>query len=456
MNPHFAAADTEQPKTGGLNRVWAWIVRVPETQPRNERAARFAAAVSAALFVAASLIGLGAFFFPQPNLSIPAFLIAAGLFLGAWLINRSGNYEAAGWLTIFTFLALPFANLLTGSLSTASVVLSAAISAAGTLLIAFLYLLVYDNRQPRATQDGSAPAASAQPESAAEVDELRKTIARLEHDLKDLGIELQATVDEYERVNTEVEEAKEEAERANHAKSAFLASMSHELRTPLNAIINLTKFVAEGDLGEISDAQREALQGVVGSGKHLLNLINDILDMSKIESGSLNLFIEDHVNLAEILSSVEATGKGLLVDKPVVLSLDMDENLPLIRGDRQRITQILLNLMSNASKFTPQGSITMRAWQTEDEVVMSVQDTGSGIAETDHQFVYEAFKQTNTGLRTAGGTGLGIPISKNLAEAHGGRLWFESEPGKGSTFFVALPVKSKDLVPMFSASQEQP
>jgi signal transduction histidine kinase len=134
--------------------------------------------------------------------------------------------------------------------------------------------------------------------------------------------------------------------------------------------------------------------------------------------------------------------------------VDIADNLPPLRADRQRILQILFNIISNACKFTRHGSIKLRAYQTGDDVVISVQDTGPGIAPQDHSLVYEAFKQTDTGLRHAGGTGLGMPISKNLAEAHGGRLWLESELGKGSTFFVSLPVKSERLVPVFSASQE--
>jgi signal transduction histidine kinase len=249
----------------------------------------------------------------------------------------------------------------------------------------------------------------------------------------------------------ELERAKQEAEGANLVKSAFLASMSHELRTPLNAIINFTKFVAQGDLGPVSTEQEETLLEVVGSGKHLLNLINDVLDMSKIESGTLNLFVEENVDLRSILTTVESTGRSLLAGKPVELKLDIEDGLPLIRADRQRVYQVLLNVMANACKFTDSGSITMRAWhktQPTDAVIISIQDSGPGIAQEDQALVFEAFKQTEAGLRQGGGTGLGMPISKSLAEAHGGDLWLESVPGKGATFYFSIPVKSEKLVPV--------
>lgn len=276
---------------------------------------------------------------------------------------------------------------------------------------------------------------------------LQKANANLEQQLKDSAIELQATVDEFLHAKEETERAKAEAERANSVKSAFLASMSHELRTPLNAIINFSKFVAKGTMGPVNTEQVETLNEVVDSAKHLLHLINDVLDMSKIEAGSLKLFIEPNVDVNAIMKTVIATGRSLLGDKSVELQPHIEDGLPAIAGDRQRILQILLNIMSNACKFTDEGQIKVRASQTNGEVVFGIEDSGPGIAADDQVAVFEAFKQTTTGLRQGGGTGLGMPISKNLAEAHGGRLWVESEVGKGSTFYLALPVKSASLEP---------
>ena len=238
----------------------------------------------------------------------------------------------------------------------------------------------------------------------------------------------------------ETEEARASAERSNQVKSAFLASMSHELRTPLNAVINFTRFVLDGDTGPINDQQSELLAEVVTSGRHLLNLINDVLDMSKIEAGSLNLFIEDDVDLTGLLKGLEATARSLLADKPVTFQTEIAPDLPAIRADRQRILQILLNMVSNACKFTEEGEITLRAYQHDGEILMEISDTGPGVELEDQAMVFEAFKQTRSGLRQGGGTGLGMPIARSLAEAHGGKMWLESEPGHGATFFVALPL----------------
>lgn len=242
--------------------------------------------------------------------------------------------------------------------------------------------------------------------------------------------------------------AKEQAENADKVKSAFLASVSHELRTPLNAIINFTKFVAKGAMGPVNDEQRETLEEVIASGRHLLNLINDVLDMSKIGAGSLKLFVEPEVDLNDLLSSVQATASILLKDKPVKLQTDIQANLPSIMGDKQRIMQVMLNILSNACKFTDTGSVTITAHSDDDHVYFAVHDTGPGIVPEDQPLVFQPFQQTDTGLRKGGGTGLGMPISKSLVEAHGGNLTLESEPGKGSIFLVKLPIASEGLEPM--------
>lgn len=277
----------------------------------------------------------------------------------------------------------------------------------------------YDQRAPEGSQD--------------EIGQLARTFNKM--------------VDAIHERETSLQEARDRAERSDQVKSAFLASMSHELRTPLNAVINFTKFVAKGDLGPVNERQEETLNEVISSGRHLLNLINDVLDMSKIESGSLRLFVDDNVDLNALLESVVSTSKGLLADKSVELRTEIDPDLPHIRGDRQRILQILLNVISNACKFTDEGYVKIRASQSDGEIVIHVEDTGPGIAPEDQAAVFEPFKQTSSGLRKGGGTGLGMPISRNLAEAHGGRLWVDSEVGKGSNFCIALPIRAKHLTP---------
>lgn len=240
--------------------------------------------------------------------------------------------------------------------------------------------------------------------------------------------------------------AREQAVRADQVKSMFLASVSHELRTPLNAIINLTKFVGLGMYGPVNPEQVDILQKVEARSKHLLNLINDVLEISKIETGSLELFVEEKLNVGDIVRSAVETAQSLLFGKPVELLHQIDGNLPPLTGDAQRIQQIVLNLLSNACKFTDAGQIMVCARRQNDEIIISIRDSGPGIALEDQELIFEAFRQTKDGLRKGEGTGLGLPISRRLAEAHGGRVWLESAPGQGSTFFVALPLDTR-LIP---------
>jgi signal transduction histidine kinase len=251
--------------------------------------------------------------------------------------------------------------------------------------------------------------------------------------------------------------AREAAERADQVKSAFLANMSHELRTPLNSVINFTKFIAKGSLGEVNEQQVRLLNKVADSGKHLHMLINDVLDMSKIEAGSLALLVEDNVDLRAIVETVVTTGTGLVGEKAVAITSTIEPNLPSIRGDRQRILQILLNIMSNAAKFTEEGKIDVTATRRGGMVHITMRDTGPGIEAADQEAVFLPFKQTQTGIRQGGGTGLGMPISKSLAEAHGGTLTLESSAGNGTAFTLILPIQSDKLTPIrFSMSSPAP
>jgi signal transduction histidine kinase len=236
--------------------------------------------------------------------------------------------------------------------------------------------------------------------------------------------------------------AREQAERADQVKSMFLASISHELRTPLNAIINLTKFVGLGMYGDVNPEQIDILNKVETRSKHLLNLINDVLDISKIETGSLELFVEEDLNIGDIVCQTVETAQSLLLNKPVEIIQAIQPDLPSFTGDAQRVQQIILNLLSNACKFTDEGAIQVNAFQDKEEIIISIQDSGPGIAIQEQKFIFEAFRQTKDGLRKGNGTGLGLPISQRLSEAHGGRIWLESAEGKGSTFYVALPLAS--------------
>ena len=245
---------------------------------------------------------------------------------------------------------------------------------------------------------------------------------------------------------TSLQAAREQAERADKVKSMFLASVSHELRTPLNAIINLTKFVGLGMYGAVNDEQKDILEKVEARSKHLLNLINDVLDISKIETGSLELFVENDLRIDRIVRATIETAQSLIVDKPVEITWQIEPGLPPLTGDAHRINQIILNLLSNACKFTEEGSIHLRVYCQSKEILISINDSGPGISPDDQNLIFESFRQTKDGLRKGDGTGLGLPISQRLAEAHGGRLWVESKTGHGATFYVALPLQS-DLEP---------
>ena len=194
-------------------------------------------------------------------------------------------------------------------------------------------------------------------------------------------------------------------------------------------------------LGPVSDEQQDALRQVIDSGQHLLSLINDILDINKIQSGNLKLNIEANVDLsAELLAAIQTT-ETLLQRKPVKLVTEIDPVLARVTCDKRRIRQVLLNLLSNASKFTEEGSITLRAQNIGDTLLFTVADTGPGVKQEDQNLLFQPFQQTETGIRHAGGTGLGLAISKALIDAHQGRIWFENTPGRGATFFVSLPIR---------------
>lgn len=247
---------------------------------------------------------------------------------------------------------------------------------------------------------------------------------------------------------SEINQARRVAEHADSVKSKFLAAMSHELRTPLNSVINFTQFVSRGIMGEINNDQKEVLEIAIRSAQHLLNLINDILDISKIESGELVLLIQDNIDVVKILQEVETTATALLKEKPAVtFHKEYLGKLPQIQCDRKRIIQVILNIISNACKFTEKGRVSLRAIPTEQDVLIIVQDSGPGIPTDEHETIFRAFHQSEHGIKSGQGTGLGLPISKELVEAHGGKLWLESVVGQGTTFYIQIPIHPpKDIL----------
>ncbi|MEP0804042.1 MAG: GAF domain-containing protein [Chloroflexota bacterium] len=228
-------------------------------------------------------------------------------------------------------------------------------------------------------------------------------------------------------------------------KSQFLANMSHELRTPLNSIIGFSRVILKGIDGPITDMQQQDLTAIYNSGQHLLGLINDILDLARIEAGKMELNFEE-VHLAEMIHSVFSTAKGLVKEKPIQLIEKVPPEMPTVRGDTMRVRQILLNLISNAAKFTDEGFITVetsvqKAPNGKFEALIKVIDTGPGISSEGQEKLFKAFSQVDgSATRKTGGSGLGLSICANLVQLHGGRIGVESEEGKGSTFWFTMPL----------------
>jgi GAF domain-containing protein/anti-sigma regulatory factor (Ser/Thr protein kinase) len=243
------------------------------------------------------------------------------------------------------------------------------------------------------------------------------------------------------RLYRELEAKSRELEAASHHKSQFLANMSHELRTPMNAIIGYTELIADGIYGAVPEPMRDVLTRVDASGRHLLGLINDVLDLSKIEAGQLTLSVADY-SIAEVVQTVVAATESLAAEKKLLLKAEIADALPPGEGDERRITQALLNLVGNAIKFTETGEISVQATAVDGAFHLAVADTGPGIAAEDRERIFEEFQQADSSsTRAKGGTGLGLAISKKIIELHGGRIWVESELGRGSVFRFTLPVR---------------
>ncbi|MDQ6756883.1 MAG: GAF domain-containing protein [Bacteroidota bacterium] len=253
----------------------------------------------------------------------------------------------------------------------------------------------------------------------------------------------------------EAEAASKAAEKANEAKSAFLSTVSHELRTPLTSVLGFAKIIRkrldekifplinreEPKTDKVVNQINENLKVVISEGERLTHLINDVLDLAKIEAGKMEWNVED-VSMSEVAERAIAATSALFDQKSLKLEKQIDSDLPAIKGDRDKLIQVIINLISNAVKFTDNGSITLKVYKKKNEIIVGITDTGIGIAPEDHAAVFEQFKQVGGDTLTdkPKGTGLGLPICKEIVEHHGGKIWLESKVGKGSTFFFALPL----------------
>jgi len=272
----------------------------------------------------------------------------------------------------------------------------------------------------------------------------------LEHWNRELEHKVEVRTQEQALINTKLEQTNLQLERANLHKSQFLANMSHELRTPLNAIIGFSEVLQDQGFGELNDRQARYVANILSSGRHLLNLVNDVLDLSKVEAGKMELHWEEF-SCQSAIYEVHSQLSTLAEQKNLQLHVEIGDGLDRIMADRARYRQILFNLLSNAIKFTPQnGNITIRAGLKRGEkpecswqAVFAIADTGIGISAENLEKVFESFRQLdNTYSRQYQGTGLGLALTRKLVEMHGGTIWLESQPGAGSTFSFSIPLIS--------------
>jgi signal transduction histidine kinase/HAMP domain-containing protein len=248
------------------------------------------------------------------------------------------------------------------------------------------------------------------------------------------------------RLFREIEDKSHQLEIASQHKSQFLANMSHELRTPLNAVLGYAEMLLDGVYGEVAGEAHEILAYIQANGHHLLALINDVLDLSKIEAGQLTLALDDYA-IQSVVEAVVSAAQPLARAKGLELQVSVVEDLPLGRGDERRLTQVLLNLVGNAIKFTDAGSVTITATAVGDLLELAVADTGPGIAPADQERIFDPFQQVdNSSTREKGGTGLGLTISRRIVQMHGGTISVESAPGQGSTFRIRIPLRAGEVM----------
>jgi len=256
--------------------------------------------------------------------------------------------------------------------------------------------------------------------------------------------EVQVANLQLQRLNKQARTLRLAAENAQRAKQQFVTNVSHELRTPINMIIGFCDMITQhpDTYGwDIPKTLLDDLEVIQRNGRHLADLINDVLDLSQIESRQMKLNRE-YVSLPQIVDAATVAVQPLFASKSLSLHIDLAPHLPLIYADPMRIREVIINLLSNAGRFTEEGGVVLRAWRSEDDIIVSVKDTGPGIAAEDRDKVFEPFRQADGSTRRHyGGTGLGLSISRNFVELHGGRIWFESEPGQGSTFYFRLPIE---------------
>jgi signal transduction histidine kinase len=269
----------------------------------------------------------------------------------------------------------------------------------------------------------------------------RDEFGALARQMNEMSRELHELYDAQRRAAHQLRALNAELEQASRAKSNFLASMSHELRTPMNAILGFTEMIRDGLYGEVPPEIQEPVADIHTCGKQLLGLINNVLDLSKIEAGHMELALGEYV-VEDVVNTVKLSLRSLAATKGLDLVTTVAPDLPLCVGDGKRLTQCLMNLAGNALKFTREGRVEIRVELQGETLLFAVADTGIGIPADQVESIFEEFRQADaTVSRDFGGTGLGLSITRKLVELHDGRIWVESQAGKGSTFFFSIPVR---------------
>jgi len=325
------------------------------------------------------------------------------------------------------------------------------------LLFIIIYRLVTRHLQTLAREvsnlkpgDGLTPITLQRKVRHDELDTLVDSINRFRGERADVEDALLRDIAERKRVEATLYKTEgdlsEVAEASRH-KSQFVANMSHELRTPLNAILGYIELILDNLYGETPDKMRKVLDRVQQNGRHLLGLINDVLDLSKIEAGKLSLTLADF-SLEHVVHNVFVAVEPLANEKKLALNLEVPADLPTGYGDERRLSQVLLNLVGNAIKFTDAGAVTVSAKAVNDVFTIAVRDTGPGISEGDKLTIFEEFRQADSSVtRKKGGTGLGLAIVNEIVAAHGGTITCESRPGAGTTFHIRLPLSVESHEP---------
>ncbi|MBA3333962.1 MAG: HAMP domain-containing protein [Actinobacteria bacterium] len=368
---------------------------------------------------------------------------------GTEVLSAFQRIESLGW---YVFVEEP--------LSEAFAPLTSAIWRTALLLVAFLLLAIatsvllarklvrpIESIQAAAARIGSGSLdqrieVQSHDELGALAEEFNRMAGRLQESYSSLEQKVEERTRELAEALTELDEKSRELEAASRHKSEFLANMSHELRTPLNAILGFSQVLRERLFGDVNEKQEEYLDDILTSANHLLALINDILDLSKVEAGQVELEVAPF-SLREALERGVVMVRERATKDGVQVALAANSEVDVIEGDERRIRQVIFNLLSNAVKFTPSGgAVDVSTARVDGEVWVSVADTGPGIAPEDQERIFEEFQQAEAGVEHREGTGLGLALSRRLVELHGGRIWVDTEVGQGSTFVFTLPARA--------------